>query len=80
MVRVAKVKCQEQPLVTVVRAELVRGHRPVVVSEASIAASLPGRTMTVFFQVPVYIGLKDRDGRQFEDKGNCRTPSGKYFT
>ncbi|CAK9001954.1 unnamed protein product [Durusdinium trenchii] len=46
---------EEQPLVTVVRAELVRGHRPVVVSE-----------------VPVYIGLKDRDGRQFEDKGNCQ--------
>ena len=22
-------------------------------------------------QVPVYIGLKDRSGRQFEDKGTC---------
>lgn len=50
---------EDQPLVTVVRAELVRGHRPVVVSE-----------------VPVYIGLKDQDGRQFEDKGNC--PNVKY--
>lgn len=50
---------EDQPLVTVVRAKLVRGHRPVVVSE-----------------VPVYIGLKDQDGRQFEDKGNC--PNVKY--
>jgi len=40
--------------VEVVRAELVRSHRPVVVSE-----------------VPVYVALKDRDGRFFEDKGNC---------
>jgi len=40
--------------VTVVRAELVRGHRPVVVSE-----------------VPVYIALRDKDGRCFEDKGSC---------
>ncbi|CAE7308939.1 CCR4-1 [Symbiodinium sp. CCMP2592] len=45
---------EDQPMVSVIRAELVRGHRPVVVSE-----------------VPVYIGLKDRDGRQFEDKGTC---------
>lgn len=50
---------EDQPLFTVVRAELVRGHRPVVVSE-----------------VPMYIGLKDQDGRQFEDKGNC--PNVKY--
>jgi len=42
-------------MVTVVRAELVRGHRPVVVSE-----------------VPVYVALKDRDGRFFEDKGTCQ--------
>eukprot|EP00931_Biecheleriopsis_adriatica_P061422 TRINITY_DN3692_c0_g3_i1.p1 TRINITY_DN3692_c0_g3~~TRINITY_DN3692_c0_g3_i1.p1 ORF type:complete len:618 (+),score=115.26 TRINITY_DN3692_c0_g3_i1:94-1947(+) len=41
--------------VTVMRAELMRGHRPVVVSE-----------------VPVYVALRDRDGRLFEDKGNCR--------
>mmetsp|Transcript_76636 Transcript_76636/g.135209 ORF Transcript_76636/g.135209 Transcript_76636/m.135209 type:complete len:591 (+) Transcript_76636:68-1840(+) len=46
---------EEQPMVTVVRAELVRGHRPVVVSE-----------------VPVYVALKDRDGRFFEDKGTCQ--------
>lgn len=39
---------------TVVRAELVRGHRPVVVSE-----------------VPVYIALKDKEGRLFEAKGAC---------
>jgi len=44
----------EEPQVTVVRAELVRGHRPVVVSE-----------------VPVYVALRDKDGRFFEDKGNC---------
>lgn len=42
----------EEPVVTVTRAELVRGHRPVVVSE-----------------VPVYIALRDREGRFFEDKG-----------
>eukprot|EP00440_Ansanella_granifera_P073731 gb/GFBE01080005.1/.p1 GENE.gb/GFBE01080005.1/~~gb/GFBE01080005.1/.p1 ORF type:complete len:594 (+),score=121.79 gb/GFBE01080005.1/:1-1782(+) len=50
---------EEQPMVTVVRAELVRGHRPVVVSE-----------------VPVYVALKDRDGRFFEDKGTC--PNVRY--
>eukprot|EP00933_Yihiella_yeosuensis_P069437 TRINITY_DN7597_c1_g2_i3.p1 TRINITY_DN7597_c1_g2~~TRINITY_DN7597_c1_g2_i3.p1 ORF type:complete len:622 (-),score=103.38 TRINITY_DN7597_c1_g2_i3:190-1974(-) len=44
----------EEALVTVVRAELVPGHRPVVVSE-----------------VPLYVALRDRDGRFFEDKGNC---------
>lgn len=42
----------DEPSVLVVRAELVRGHRPVVVSE-----------------VPVYITLRDREGRLFEDKG-----------
>jgi len=41
-------------MVTVTRAELMRGHRPVVVSE-----------------VPVYVRLMDKDGRQFEDKGTC---------
>jgi len=40
--------------VTVARAELVRGHRPVVVSE-----------------VPVYVSLRDKDGRFFEDRGSC---------
>jgi len=41
--------------VTVARAELVRGHRPVVVSD-----------------VAVYIALRDRDGRMFEEKnGGC---------
>jgi len=43
----------------VMRAELVRGHRPVVVSE-----------------VPVYVALRDKDGRFFEDKGSC--PSVRY--
>jgi len=38
----------------VVRAELVRSHRPVVVSE-----------------VPVYVAVRDREGRFFEDKGAC---------
>lgn len=38
----------------VVRAELVRGHRPVVVSE-----------------VPVYVALRDKEGRLFEAKSNC---------
>jgi len=48
--------------VTVVRAELVRGHRPVVVSE-----------------VPVYIALKDKDGRLFEAKGGpAACPSIRY--
>jgi len=46
---------EEEPSITVVRAELIRGHRPVVVSE-----------------VPVYVSLKDQDGRCFEDKGGCR--------
>jgi len=41
------------------RAELVRGHRPVAVSE-----------------VPVYVGLRDKDGRCFEDKGSC--PNVRY--
>lgn len=45
---------QEEPEITVVRAELVRGHRPVVVSE-----------------VPIYVALRDKDGRTFEDKGCC---------
>lgn len=45
---------EEEPPITVVRAELVRGHRPVVVSE-----------------VPVYVSLRDQDGRIFEDKGGC---------
>lgn len=45
---------EEAPEVTVARAELVRGHRPVVVSE-----------------VPIYVALKDKDGRFFEDKGAC---------
>jgi len=40
--------------VTVVRAELVRSHRPVVISE-----------------VPVYVAVKDRQGRYFEEKGAC---------
>lgn len=45
----------ERSPVSVMRAELVRGHRPVVVSE-----------------VPIYIGLRDEDGRIFEDKdGKC---------
>jgi len=44
----------EGPPVTVVRAELVQSHRPVVISE-----------------VPVYIGMRDRQGRFFEDKGSC---------
>lgn len=64
---------EDQPLVTVVRAELVRGHRPVVVSEAR-RFRLPGFPFLKgvdTLQVPVYIGLKDQDGRQFEDKGNC---------
>lgn len=42
---------EEQPPIAVLRAELVRGHRPVVVSE-----------------VPVYVSLRDQDGRCFEDK------------
>eukprot|EP00440_Ansanella_granifera_P039506 gb/GFBE01042855.1/.p1 GENE.gb/GFBE01042855.1/~~gb/GFBE01042855.1/.p1 ORF type:complete len:616 (+),score=121.41 gb/GFBE01042855.1/:1-1848(+) len=46
---------EDDACVTVMRAELMRGHRPVVVSE-----------------VPVYVALRDRDGRLFEDKGNCR--------
>ncbi|CAK0911320.1 unnamed protein product [Prorocentrum cordatum] len=50
---------KEEPPVTVMRAELVRGHRPVVVSE-----------------VPVYVALRDRDGRFFEDKGHC--PNVRY--
>lgn len=37
-----------------VRAELVRGQRPVLVSE-----------------VPVYVALRDKDGRFFEDKEGC---------
>jgi len=41
------------------RAELVRGHRPVVVSE-----------------VPLYVALRDKDGRFFEDKGSC--PNVRY--
>eukprot|EP00927_Polykrikos_kofoidii_P060512 TRINITY_DN55470_c0_g1_i1.p1 TRINITY_DN55470_c0_g1~~TRINITY_DN55470_c0_g1_i1.p1 ORF type:complete len:652 (+),score=101.24 TRINITY_DN55470_c0_g1_i1:42-1958(+) len=45
---------EEPPEVTVHRAELVRGQRPVVISE-----------------VPVYVALRDRDGRTFEDKGRC---------
>lgn len=45
---------EEPATVQVIRAELVRGHRPVVVSE-----------------VPLYVALKDREGRFFEDKGNC---------
>merc|ERR1719436_2031436 len=49
----------EEPPVTVTRAELVRGHRPVVVSD-----------------VPVYVALRDKDGRFFEDKGNC--PNVRY--
>lgn len=49
----------EEPSVTVMRAELVRGHRPVVVSE-----------------VPVYVALRDKDGRFFEDKGSC--PNVRY--
>lgn len=50
---------EEEPPITVVRAELVRGHRPVVVSE-----------------VPVYVSLRDKDGRCFEDKGGC--PNVRY--
>eukprot|EP00929_Paragymnodinium_shiwhaense_P007078 TRINITY_DN111037_c0_g1_i1.p1 TRINITY_DN111037_c0_g1~~TRINITY_DN111037_c0_g1_i1.p1 ORF type:complete len:639 (-),score=159.56 TRINITY_DN111037_c0_g1_i1:285-2201(-) len=42
----------EEAAVVVHRAELMRGHRPVVVSE-----------------VPVYVALKDKKGRTFEDKG-----------
>mmetsp|Transcript_17523 Transcript_17523/g.52712 ORF Transcript_17523/g.52712 Transcript_17523/m.52712 type:complete len:626 (-) Transcript_17523:269-2146(-) len=49
----------EEPPVTVTRAELVRGHRPVVVSE-----------------VPVYVALRDKDGRFFEDKGG--SPNVRY--
>jgi CCR4-NOT transcription complex subunit 6 len=45
---------EEELEVTVSRAELVRGHRPVVVSE-----------------VPIYVGLRGKDGRFFEDKGVC---------
>lgn len=51
----------------------------MVVSEATdlscsklFLATLPDTEMdAVAWQVPVYIGLKDQDGRQFEDKGNC---------
>ncbi|CAK0817581.1 unnamed protein product, partial [Prorocentrum cordatum] len=50
---------EELPPVSVIRAELVRGHRPVILS-----------------QVPVYIGLRDRAGHFFEDKGQC--PSLRY--
>lgn len=51
---------EDKPPVRVMRAELVRGHRPVVVSE-----------------VPVYVALKDEDGRCFEDKdGRC--PNVRY--
>ena len=49
---------EDQPLVTVVRAELVRGHRPVVVSEAR-RFRLPGFPFLKgvdTLQVPVYIG------------------------
>lgn len=45
---------EEEPEVSVIRAELVRGHRPVVVSE-----------------VPIYVSLRDKGGRHFEDKGAC---------
>ena len=45
---------EDKAYVRVSRAELMRGHRPVVVSE-----------------VPVYVALEDREGRRFEDKGNC---------
>lgn len=51
---------EEEPPVTVVRAELVRGHRPVVVSE-----------------VPVYVSLRDKDGRCFEDKDG-KNPHVRY--
>eukprot|EP00929_Paragymnodinium_shiwhaense_P000317 TRINITY_DN100560_c0_g1_i1.p1 TRINITY_DN100560_c0_g1~~TRINITY_DN100560_c0_g1_i1.p1 ORF type:complete len:614 (-),score=117.97 TRINITY_DN100560_c0_g1_i1:143-1984(-) len=49
----------DEPMVTLERAELMRGHRPVVASD-----------------VPVYIALKDRDGRRFEAKWN--TPNIRY--
>mmetsp|Transcript_3408 Transcript_3408/g.9763 ORF Transcript_3408/g.9763 Transcript_3408/m.9763 type:complete len:604 (+) Transcript_3408:115-1926(+) len=49
----------EEPAATATRAELIRGHRPVVGSE-----------------VPVYVTLRDKDGRCFEDKGNC--PNVRY--